>query len=34
VQEYKRRGGMYKSDSKQTTKSIWDGSFDPKGFIK
>jgi hypothetical protein len=34
VQEYKRRGGMYKSDSENTTKSIWDGSFDPKGFTK
>jgi hypothetical protein len=34
VQEYKRRGGTYKSDEASTTKSIWDGSFDPKGFIK
>lgn len=34
VQEYKRRGGTYKSDTKPTTKSIWDGSFDPKGFTK
>jgi hypothetical protein len=34
VQEYKRRGGTYKSDSQKTTKSIWDGSFDPKGFTK
>jgi hypothetical protein len=34
VQEYKRRGGTYKSDSVPATKSIWDGSFDPKGFIK
>ena len=34
VQEYKRRGGTYKSDSQNTTKSIWDGSFDPKGFTK
>jgi hypothetical protein len=34
VQEYKRRGGTYKSESKSTTKSIWDGSFDPKGFTK
>jgi hypothetical protein len=34
VQEYKRRGGTYKSDSQSTTKSIWDGSFDPKGFTK
>ena len=34
VQEYKRRGGTYKSDEASTTKSIWDGSFDPKGFMK
>ena len=34
VQEYKRRGGTYKSDQASTTKSIWDGSFDPKGLIK
>jgi len=34
VQEYKRRGGTYKSDSQPTTKSIWDGSFDPNGLIK
>jgi hypothetical protein len=34
VQEYKRRGGTYKSDSQSTTKSIWDGSFNPKGLIK
>jgi len=34
VQEYKRRGGTYKSDSQSTTKNIWDGSFDPKGLIK
>jgi hypothetical protein len=34
VQEYKRRGGTYKSDIQSTTKSIWDGSFDPKGLIK
>jgi len=34
VQEYKRRGGTYKSDSNSTTKSIWDGSFDPKRFTK
>ena len=34
VQEYKRRGGTYKSESK-TTKSIWDGSLlDPKNFVK
>jgi hypothetical protein len=29
VQEYKRRGGTYKSESKSTTKSIWGGAFDP-----
>ena len=29
VQEYKRRGGTYKSESKFTTKSIWGGAFDP-----
>jgi hypothetical protein len=29
VQEYKRRGGTYKSESTSTTKSIWDGSFNP-----
>ena len=34
VQEYKRRGGTYKSDSQSTTKSIWDGAFDPTGFEK
>jgi hypothetical protein len=34
VQEYKRRGGTYKSDSQPTSKSIWDGSFDPKELIK
>jgi hypothetical protein len=34
VGEYKRRGGTYKSDSAPTAKSIWNGSFDPKGFIK
>ena len=34
VGEYKRRGGTYKSDSAPTTKSVWDGSFDPKGIIK
>ena len=34
VQEYKRRGGTYKSDSQSTTKSIWDGYFDPNGLIK
>jgi hypothetical protein len=34
VQEYKRRGGTYRSESIQTTKSVWDGLFDPKGFTK
>ena len=34
VQEYKRRGGTYKSDSQPASKSIWDGSFDPKELIK
>jgi hypothetical protein len=34
VQEYKRRGGTYKSESQPTSKSIWDGSFDPKELIK
>jgi hypothetical protein len=34
VQEYKRRGGMYKSESQSTTKSIWDGSFNPLRFEK
>ena len=29
VQEYKRRGGTYKSESKSTAKSIWGGAFDP-----
>ena len=29
VQEYKRRGGTYKSDGESTTKSIWDGAFSP-----
>jgi hypothetical protein len=34
VQEYKRRGGTYKSDS-VAEKTIWNGSLlDPKGFIK
>jgi hypothetical protein len=34
VQEYKRRGGKYKSENK-TNKSIWGGSLlDPKDFIK
>jgi hypothetical protein len=34
VQEYKRRGGTYKSDEVSTQKSIWNGFFDPKGFNK
>ena len=34
VQEYKRRGGTYKSDTLSTTKSIWDGSFNPMGIEK
>jgi hypothetical protein len=35
VQEYKRRGGTYKSDKSSTTKSIWDGSIlDQKRFMK
>ena len=34
VQEYKRRGGTYKSDLPSTTKSIWDGSFNPLRFEK
>ena len=34
VQEYKRRGGTYKSDDASTAKSMWAGAFDPKGFIK
>ena len=34
VQEYKRRGGTYKFNEASTTKSLWDGSFDPKGLIK
>ena len=34
VQEYKRRGGKYKSENK-TTKSLWDGGLlDPKNFTK
>ena len=34
VQEYKRRGGTYKSE-KEITKTIWDGSmFDPRKFTK
>jgi hypothetical protein len=34
VQEYKRRGGTYNSESKSTTKSIWGGAFDPLTFEK
>jgi hypothetical protein len=34
VQEYKRRGGTYKSDMPSTTKSVWDGSFNPRGIEK
>jgi hypothetical protein len=34
VQEYKRRGGTYKSEDASTSKSMWAGAFDPKGFIK
>jgi hypothetical protein len=34
VQEYKRRGGTYKFNSAPETKSVWNGFFDPKGFIK
>ena len=34
VQEYKRRGGTYKAESKSTTKSIWGGAFDPLTFEK
>jgi hypothetical protein len=34
VQEYKRRGGTYKSDQAETTKGVWNGVFDPKGFRK
>jgi hypothetical protein len=34
VQEYKRRGGTYKSDS-VSKSSVWTGSlFDPRGFSK
>ena len=34
VQEYKRRGGTYKSE-KKVTKGIWDGGLlDPKNFLK
>jgi hypothetical protein len=34
VQEYKRRGGTYKFNSVEETKSVWSGLFDPKGFNK
>jgi hypothetical protein len=34
VQEYKRRGGTYKFDLVEETKSLWSGLFDPKGFNK
>jgi hypothetical protein len=34
VQEYKRRGGTYKSDGASTTKSIWGGAFNPIGMEK
>jgi len=34
VQEYKRRGGTYKSESQSTTKNIWGGSFNPTGIEK
>jgi hypothetical protein len=34
VQEYKRRGGTYKFDLVEETKSVWSGLFDPKGFNK
>jgi hypothetical protein len=34
VQEYKRRGGTYKFDAVEETKSVWNGLFDPKGFNK
>jgi hypothetical protein len=34
VQEYKRRGGTYKSDEVSTAKSVWNGFFDPKGLNK
>jgi hypothetical protein len=33
VQEYKRRGGTYKSDG-VTKSTIWDGQFDPRKFTK
>jgi hypothetical protein len=33
VQEYKRRGGTYKSDP-VSKANMWDGVFDPKGFNK
>lgn len=34
VQEYKRRGGTYKSESQSTTKSLWNGYFNPRGIEK
>jgi hypothetical protein len=34
VQEYKRRGGTYKSDESPTMKSVWDGAFNPTGIEK
>ena len=35
VQEYKRRGGTYKSQESETTKGLWSGSFlDPSPFKK
>ena len=34
VQEYKRRGGTYKSESQSAKKSLWDGSFNPTGIEK
>ena len=34
VQEYKRRGGTYKNNSQNATKSIWKGLFNPKDFKK
>jgi hypothetical protein len=33
VQEYKRRGGTYKSDG-VTKGNVWDGQFDPRKFTK
>ena len=34
VQEYKRRGGTYKSDESPTMKSVWDVAFNPTGIEK